>query len=136
MADGIGEQQGAGHQRHPDQHRDAVIASRARRASSPFKVASSTAHTPARPARAGRSRCFIASKTPSAVSSGSSPATQPSARNTNRSAYPPRPGHGDHHDRAAQLAHERWVGTVRRECLDQLLIVGRQQLVRFLRRCV
>ena len=29
---------------------------------------------------------------------------------------------------------ERWVGTVRRECLDQLLIVGRQQLVRVLRR--
>lgn len=28
---------------------------------------------------------------------------------------------------------ERWVGTVRRECLDQLLIVGRQQLVRVLR---
>jgi putative transposase len=31
---------------------------------------------------------------------------------------------------------ERWVGTVRRECLDQLLIVGRQQLVRVLRRYV
>jgi putative transposase len=28
---------------------------------------------------------------------------------------------------------ERWVGTVRRACLDQLLIVGRQQLVRVLR---
>jgi hypothetical protein len=28
---------------------------------------------------------------------------------------------------------ERWVGTVRRECLDQLLIVGGQQLVRVLR---
>ena len=27
---------------------------------------------------------------------------------------------------------ERWVGTVRRECLDQLLIVGRQQLARVL----
>jgi putative transposase len=27
----------------------------------------------------------------------------------------------------------RWVGTVRRECLDQLLIVGRRQLVRVLR---
>jgi transposase InsO family protein len=31
---------------------------------------------------------------------------------------------------------ERWVGTVRRECLDQLLIVGRQQLVRVLRHYV
>ena len=30
----------------------------------------------------------------------------------------------------------RWVGTVRRECLDQLLIVGRQQLVRVLGRHV
>ena len=30
----------------------------------------------------------------------------------------------------------RWVGTVRRECLDQLLIVGCQQLVRVLRRYV
>ena len=30
----------------------------------------------------------------------------------------------------------RWVGTVRRECLDQLLIVGRQQLARVLRRYV
>jgi hypothetical protein len=28
---------------------------------------------------------------------------------------------------------ERWVGTVRRECLDQLLIVGRRQLVHVLR---
>jgi putative transposase len=28
---------------------------------------------------------------------------------------------------------ERWVGTVRRECVDQLLIVGRQQLARVLR---
>jgi transposase InsO family protein len=28
---------------------------------------------------------------------------------------------------------ERWVGTVRRECLDRLLIVGCQQLVRVLR---
>jgi putative transposase len=28
---------------------------------------------------------------------------------------------------------ERWVGTVRRECLDHLLIVGRQHLVRVLR---
>jgi putative transposase len=31
---------------------------------------------------------------------------------------------------------ERWVGAVRRECLDQLLIVGRQRLVRVLRRYV
>jgi Integrase core domain len=31
---------------------------------------------------------------------------------------------------------ERWVGTVRRECLDQLLIVSRQQLVSVLRRYV
>jgi putative transposase len=31
---------------------------------------------------------------------------------------------------------ERWVGTVRRECLDQLLIVGRHQLVRVLRRYI
>jgi putative transposase len=31
---------------------------------------------------------------------------------------------------------ERWIGTVRRECLDQLLIVGRQQLVGVLRRYV
>jgi transposase InsO family protein len=29
----------------------------------------------------------------------------------------------------ANAIAERWVGTVRRECLDQLLIVGRQQLV-------
>jgi putative transposase len=28
---------------------------------------------------------------------------------------------------------ERWVGTVRRECLDQLLVVGRQHLIRVLR---
>jgi hypothetical protein len=34
----------------------------------------------------------------------------------------------------ANAIAERWVGTVRRECLDQLLIVGRQQLVRVLRR--
>jgi putative transposase len=34
----------------------------------------------------------------------------------------------------ANAVAERWVGTVRRECLDQLLIVGRQQLVRILRR--
>jgi putative transposase len=33
----------------------------------------------------------------------------------------------------ANAIAERWVGTVRRECLDQLLIVGRQQLVRVLR---
>ena len=32
----------------------------------------------------------------------------------------------------ANAVAERWVGTVRRECLDQLLIVGRQQLVRVL----
>jgi putative transposase len=31
---------------------------------------------------------------------------------------------------------ERWVGTVRRECLDQLLTVGCQQLARVLRTCV
>jgi putative transposase len=31
---------------------------------------------------------------------------------------------------------ERWVGTVRRECLDQLLLVSRPQLVRVLRRYV
>jgi putative transposase len=31
---------------------------------------------------------------------------------------------------------ERWVGTVRWECLDQLLIVGRHQLLRVLRRYV
>jgi putative transposase len=29
----------------------------------------------------------------------------------------------------ANAVAERWIGTVRRECLDQLLIVGRQQLV-------
>jgi putative transposase len=34
----------------------------------------------------------------------------------------------------ANAIAERWVGTVRRECLDQLLIVGRQQLVGVLRR--
>lgn len=34
----------------------------------------------------------------------------------------------------ANAVAERWVGTVRRECLDQLLIVGPQQLVRVLRR--
>ena len=33
----------------------------------------------------------------------------------------------------ANAVAERWVGTVRRECLDQLLIVGRQHLVRVLR---
>jgi putative transposase len=33
----------------------------------------------------------------------------------------------------ANAVAERWVGTVRRECLDQLLIVGRHQLVRVLR---
>ena len=33
----------------------------------------------------------------------------------------------------ANAVAERWVGTVRRECLDQLLIVGCQQLVRVLR---
>src|SRR6266545_6657437 len=33
----------------------------------------------------------------------------------------------------ANAVAERGVGTVRRECLDQLLIVGRQQLVRVLR---
>jgi putative transposase len=33
----------------------------------------------------------------------------------------------------ANAVAERWVGTVRRECLGQLLIVGRQQLVRVLR---
>jgi putative transposase len=36
----------------------------------------------------------------------------------------------------ANAVAECWVGTVRRECLDQLLIVGRQQLVRVLRRYV
>jgi putative transposase len=34
----------------------------------------------------------------------------------------------------ANAVAERWIGTVRRECLDQLLIVGHQQLVRVLRR--
>ncbi|HEX6673749.1 MAG TPA: integrase core domain-containing protein [Actinomycetes bacterium] len=33
----------------------------------------------------------------------------------------------------ANAIAERWVGTVRRECLDQLLIVSCQQLVRVLR---
>jgi putative transposase len=33
----------------------------------------------------------------------------------------------------ANAVAERWVGTVRRECLDHLLIAGRQQLVRVLR---
>jgi putative transposase len=33
----------------------------------------------------------------------------------------------------ANAVAERWVGTVCRECLDQLLIVGRQQLVGVLR---
>ncbi|HEV8527813.1 MAG TPA: integrase core domain-containing protein, partial [Actinomycetes bacterium] len=33
----------------------------------------------------------------------------------------------------ANAVAERWVGTVRRECLDQLLIVGRPQLVRLRR---
>src|SRR6266699_6782768 len=33
----------------------------------------------------------------------------------------------------ANAVAERWVGTVRRECLDQLLIVGCQQLARVLR---
>jgi len=36
----------------------------------------------------------------------------------------------------ANAVAERWVGTVRRECLDQLLIVGRQQLVGVLRRYI
>jgi putative transposase len=33
----------------------------------------------------------------------------------------------------ANAIAERWIGTVRRECLDHLLIVGRQHLVRVLR---
>ena len=33
----------------------------------------------------------------------------------------------------ANAVAERWIGTVRRECLDQLLIVGRQHLVHVLR---
>jgi len=36
----------------------------------------------------------------------------------------------------ANAVAECWVGTVRRECLDKLLIVGRHQLVRVLRRYV
>jgi putative transposase len=36
----------------------------------------------------------------------------------------------------ANAVAERWVGTVRRECLDQLLVVGRPQLVGVLRRYV
>jgi putative transposase len=36
----------------------------------------------------------------------------------------------------ANAVAERWVGTVRRECLDQLLMVGRRQLVHVLRRYV
>jgi putative transposase len=36
----------------------------------------------------------------------------------------------------ANAVAERWVGTVRRECLDHLLIVGRHQLVRVLGRYV
>jgi transposase InsO family protein len=36
----------------------------------------------------------------------------------------------------ANAVAERWVGTVRRECLDQLLIVGCRQLVRVLRNYV
>jgi putative transposase len=36
----------------------------------------------------------------------------------------------------ANAVAERWIGTVRRKCLDQLLIVGRQQLVGVLRRYV
>jgi putative transposase len=36
----------------------------------------------------------------------------------------------------ANAVAERWVGTVRRECLDQLLIVGCQHLARVLRRYV
>jgi putative transposase len=36
----------------------------------------------------------------------------------------------------ANAVAERWVGTVCRECLDQLLIVGRRQLVHVLRRYV
>jgi putative transposase len=36
----------------------------------------------------------------------------------------------------ANAVAERWIGTVRRECLDQLLIVGCHQLVGVLRRYV
>ena len=32
----------------------------------------------------------------------------------------------------ANAVAERWVGTVRQECLDRLLIAGRRQLVRIL----
>jgi hypothetical protein len=32
----------------------------------------------------------------------------------------------------ADAVAERWVGTVRQECLDRLLIAGRRQLVRIL----
>jgi putative transposase len=35
-------------------------------------------------------------------------------------------------DANANAVAERWVGTVRRECLDHLLIVGRRQLLRVL----
>jgi putative transposase len=31
---------------------------------------------------------------------------------------------------------ERWIGTVRRECLDRILILGRRQLIQVLRVCV
>ena len=36
----------------------------------------------------------------------------------------------------ANAVAERWIGTVRRECLDHLLIVGCQQLARVVRRYV
>ncbi len=36
----------------------------------------------------------------------------------------------------ANAVAERWIGTVRRECLDQLLVLGRQQLVGVMRRYV